>query len=254
MVSGDVPAEVARLKERTAEGELQIHGSGTLARSLLAHDLIDEINLLVHPVYLGGGRRLFPEGGQPTAFELTGARTTGSGIAIHTYRPAGRARFGDYDLPGRLRSRCRRSTAGHAATAVPAPAAALKGRWRRTCSRPRMARAALVYPGLLLCRTDSALASSMKAMSSKASCETSVSAASSPRTLASSMRLLHEGDPARLGGGQRVVHLALAGVELGDGRVEEATAAEHPALRVGEPALAHPPDAAQSRAGPPWSG
>ncbi|MDX3055554.1 dihydrofolate reductase family protein [Streptomyces sp. NE06-03E] len=100
VISGDVPAEVTRLKERTAEGELQIHGSGTLARSLLAHDLIDEINLYIHPVYLGSGRRLFEEGGQPTAFELTGARTTGSGIAIHTYRPAGRARFGDYDLPG----------------------------------------------------------------------------------------------------------------------------------------------------------
>ncbi|MEU0127786.1 MULTISPECIES: dihydrofolate reductase family protein [unclassified Streptomyces] len=94
VVSGDVPAAVARLKERTEEGELQIHGSGVLARSLMAHDLIDEYNLLVHPVYLGAGRRLFPEGGQPTAFELVGARTTGSGIAIQTYRPAGRARFG----------------------------------------------------------------------------------------------------------------------------------------------------------------
>ncbi|MFE4453569.1 dihydrofolate reductase family protein [Streptomyces sp. NPDC056796] len=98
VVSGDVPAEVARLKERTEEGDLQIHGSGVLAQSLLAHDLIDEFNLIVHPVYLGSGRRLFPEGGQPTAFELTGARTTGSGIAIHTYRPAGPARFGTYEL------------------------------------------------------------------------------------------------------------------------------------------------------------
>ncbi|WP_250292542.1 dihydrofolate reductase family protein [Streptomyces atroolivaceus] len=97
VVAGDVPAEVAGLKERTAEGELQIHGSGTLAQSLMAHDLIDEVNLLVYPVYLGSGRRLFPDGGQPTAFELTGARTTGSGIAIHTYRPAGRARFGTFD-------------------------------------------------------------------------------------------------------------------------------------------------------------
>ncbi|MFJ3703255.1 MULTISPECIES: dihydrofolate reductase family protein [Streptomyces] len=100
VVAGDVPAEVARLKERTAEGELQIHGSGTLAQSLLAHDLIDEVNLIVHPVYLGGGRRLFADGGQPTAFELTGARTTGSGIAIHTYRPAGRARFGTFEPQG----------------------------------------------------------------------------------------------------------------------------------------------------------
>jgi dihydrofolate reductase len=100
VVSGDVTAEVARLKERTAEGELQIHGSGTLAQALLAHGLVDEINLLVHPVYLGSGRRLFAEGGPPTAYELTAARTTGSGIAIQTYRPAGPARFGDFDPHG----------------------------------------------------------------------------------------------------------------------------------------------------------
>ncbi|MGW0792426.1 dihydrofolate reductase family protein [Streptomyces sp. NPDC002911] len=99
VVSRDVPAQVARLKEQTAEGELQIHGSGTLAQSLLAHDLIDEVNLLVFPVYLGSGRRLFPDGGQPTAFELISARTTGSGIAIHTYRTAGRAQFGTFE-PG----------------------------------------------------------------------------------------------------------------------------------------------------------
>ncbi|MGW4314285.1 dihydrofolate reductase family protein [Streptomyces sp. NPDC004491] len=97
VVRGDVPAEVARLKEQTAEGELQIHGSGTLAQFLLAHGLIDEVNLIVHPVYLGRGRRLFADGGESTAFELTGARTTGSGIAIHTYRPAGRARFGTFE-------------------------------------------------------------------------------------------------------------------------------------------------------------
>ncbi|MBM7440045.1 dihydrofolate reductase family protein [Streptomyces sp. HB132] len=99
VVRDDVPAVVARLKERTEEGELQIHGSGTLAQFLMAHDLIDEVNLLVHPVYLGSGRRLFPDGGKPTAFELTEARTTGSGVAIHTYRPMGPARFGSFD-PG----------------------------------------------------------------------------------------------------------------------------------------------------------
>ncbi|MEU5658591.1 dihydrofolate reductase family protein [Streptomyces sp. NPDC047737] len=98
VVPKDVPAEVARLKERTAEGELQIHGSGALAQSMLAHDLIDEVNLLLYPVYLGSGRRLFPDGGRPTAFELTDARTTGSGIAMHTYRLDGRARFGTFDV------------------------------------------------------------------------------------------------------------------------------------------------------------
>ncbi|MFC8228339.1 dihydrofolate reductase family protein [Streptomyces sp. NPDC057287] len=94
VVSGDLTSGIARLKEETAEGELQIHGSGVLARSLMPHGLIDEVNLLVHPVYLGSGKRLFPDGGQPTAYELTDARTTGSGISIHTYRPVGPARFG----------------------------------------------------------------------------------------------------------------------------------------------------------------
>ncbi|MEV3933457.1 MULTISPECIES: dihydrofolate reductase family protein [unclassified Streptomyces] len=94
VVPGDVPARIARLKEETAEGELQIHGSGVLAQSLMPHGLIDEINLLVYPVHLGSGRRLLPDGGQPRAFELTDLRSTGSGISIHTYRPAGRARFG----------------------------------------------------------------------------------------------------------------------------------------------------------------
>ncbi|MFD9502222.1 dihydrofolate reductase family protein [Streptomyces sp. NPDC060035] len=77
---------------------MQIHGSGRLGRSLVAHHLIDEYNLLVHPVFPGSGRRLFPDGGPATAFELTGARTNGSGIAIHTYRPAGRAQYGTFAL------------------------------------------------------------------------------------------------------------------------------------------------------------
>ncbi|MCX4531637.1 dihydrofolate reductase family protein [Streptomyces sp. NBC_00841] len=97
VVSADVAEEVARIKERTVGGELQIHGSGALAQSLMAHDLIDEYNLLTYPVVLGRGRRLFPEGGLPTAFRLTGARITPKGIAIHTYRPVGRARFGSVD-------------------------------------------------------------------------------------------------------------------------------------------------------------
>ncbi|MEU9092163.1 dihydrofolate reductase family protein [Streptomyces sp. NPDC048428] len=94
VISTGVAEEVARIKDRTEGGELQIHGSGALARSLMAHDLIDEYNLLIHPVVLGRGLRLFPDGGLPTAFELTASRTTPNGIAIQTYRPAGRATFG----------------------------------------------------------------------------------------------------------------------------------------------------------------
>ena len=97
VVSGDVVAETGLLKERTHAGELQIHGSAALARSLMPHGLIDEYNLLIFPVYLGRGRRLFPDGGPPTAFRLASARTTSSGISIHTYQAAGRAEFGTFD-------------------------------------------------------------------------------------------------------------------------------------------------------------
>ncbi|WP_240135079.1 dihydrofolate reductase family protein [Streptomyces sp. MUM 178J] len=89
-----VAAEVARLKEEQPEGELQIHGSATLARSLLARDLIDVCHLLVYPVAVGQGQRLFQDLPLPTAFELADHRTTAAGVAIHSYRPAGRATFG----------------------------------------------------------------------------------------------------------------------------------------------------------------
>lgn len=94
VVDGEqLQAEVVRAKD-AIDGELQVHGSGQLAQWLLARDLVEELNLLVFPVFLGAGRRLFPTGGLPTAFELTASRTTSSGIAVHTYRPTGRASFG----------------------------------------------------------------------------------------------------------------------------------------------------------------
>ncbi|MER7045463.1 dihydrofolate reductase family protein [Streptomyces jumonjinensis] len=93
----DLVKEITALKEST-EGELQVHGSGRLAHSLLAADLVDTVNLLVFPIVLGGGLRLFAEGLPPTAFRHTGARTTSSGIAIHTYETAGRPQYGSYAL------------------------------------------------------------------------------------------------------------------------------------------------------------
>ncbi|MFD9353541.1 dihydrofolate reductase family protein [Streptomyces sp. NPDC060031] len=85
--------EVMRVKD-ALDGELQVHGSGLLAQWLLARDLVDELNLLVYPVFLGTGRRLFPIGGLPTACDLVASRTTPSGVAVHTYRPTGRPAFG----------------------------------------------------------------------------------------------------------------------------------------------------------------
>lgn len=88
-------SEIMRVKDGM-DGELQVHGSGALAQWLLARDLVEEMNLLVFPVFLGAGRRLFPTGGLPTAFELVGHRTTEVGTAIQTYRPTGRATFGSF--------------------------------------------------------------------------------------------------------------------------------------------------------------
>ncbi|MEE1815597.1 dihydrofolate reductase family protein [Streptomyces sp. SP18ES09] len=95
LLKGDVAGEVAALKERL-DGEIQMHGSAGLARTLLDHDLIDTLHLHVFPVVLGAGRRLFTDGVRPTAFRLTDARTSSLGIALHTYERTGRPAYGSY--------------------------------------------------------------------------------------------------------------------------------------------------------------
>ncbi|NLU74217.1 dihydrofolate reductase family protein [Streptomyces sp. HNM0575] len=99
LIDADVPERVAELKQEPSGGELQIHGSGVLARSLMAHDLVDVIRLLVCPVVLGNGGRLFAEGALPTAMNLVDSRTTGTGVAIHTYERAGRPEYGSFETP-----------------------------------------------------------------------------------------------------------------------------------------------------------
>jgi dihydrofolate reductase len=97
IVNTDIVAEVARLKEMPGR-ELQVHGSGMLARTLLENDLVDELRLLVFPVIVGAGRRLFPDAGVATGLRLVDSRTTGSGTAIHVYQPTGRPEFGEVEL------------------------------------------------------------------------------------------------------------------------------------------------------------
>ncbi|MEU1400941.1 dihydrofolate reductase family protein [Streptomyces sp. NPDC005728] len=98
VVSGDLAKEVAALKERT-DGELQVHGSAALVRSLLDLRLIDTLHLLTVPVVLGAGRRLFAEGAVPTRFRHTGGRVTGSGVSIQSYDLLGTPEYGSYALP-----------------------------------------------------------------------------------------------------------------------------------------------------------
>ncbi|OON82161.1 dihydrofolate reductase family protein [Streptomyces tsukubensis] len=90
-------AEVATLKARPGR-ELQIHGSGALAASLLAAGLVDSLNLLVFPVAVGAGKRLFTGTTLPTAFRLQQSTTTSRGVVISTYEREGAPTFGSYAL------------------------------------------------------------------------------------------------------------------------------------------------------------
>jgi dihydrofolate reductase len=98
VLEGDLAAAVGELKRREGR-ELQVHGSGALVRFLLENDLVDRLNLLVFPVIVGAGRRLFPDRGIATGLALDGSRTTPSGVAISVYRPTGRPEFGTVELP-----------------------------------------------------------------------------------------------------------------------------------------------------------
>jgi dihydrofolate reductase len=98
ILSGDIAAQVSELKQQSGR-ELQIHGSATLAQSLLAAGLLDELRLVIAPVVLGNGRRLFPEGGAAAGLRLISNETTPGGLAVHVYELAGLPRYGTYE-PG----------------------------------------------------------------------------------------------------------------------------------------------------------
>ena len=97
LLGSDIPAEVAKLKQQPGD-ELQVHGSGALAHTLIEHDLIDEYRLLIFPVHLGSGKKLFRDGARAAALRLTGATTTSTGVIIATYQPAGPVQTGSYAL------------------------------------------------------------------------------------------------------------------------------------------------------------
>jgi dihydrofolate reductase len=96
ILTGDVPAAVADLKERPGR-ELQIHGSALLTQSLLAEGLVDELRLVVAPVVVGEGRRLFPDGGAPAGLRLDAIDATPRGLAIQTYEWAGAPKHAAYE-------------------------------------------------------------------------------------------------------------------------------------------------------------
>ena len=92
VLSGDLAASIRELKARPG-GELQVHGSGTLILWLLENELLDELSLLICPVVVGQGARLFPDAGPDLALDLVDSRAFPKGITSQTYRPAGRPQY-----------------------------------------------------------------------------------------------------------------------------------------------------------------
>ena len=88
VLGSDVPAAVAALKEQPGR-EILVVGSGELAQALFEHRLVDEYRLMLHPVVLGSGKRLFAETAMARPMDLIDARTTTSGLVLLAYRPAG---------------------------------------------------------------------------------------------------------------------------------------------------------------------
>ena len=88
MLKGDVLEEVAKLRHEQ-DGDIVVHGSARLAQTLIENDLVDELRLMVFPVVLGTGRRLFVETSDKKRLRLVDSKIVGEGIAILVYQPSG---------------------------------------------------------------------------------------------------------------------------------------------------------------------
>jgi dihydrofolate reductase len=88
LITGNVAEQIARLKQQPGQN-IGITGSATLVRSLLRDNLLDELNLLVHPIVVGSGKRLFPDGSDQVPLKLVDSKTFSTGVLSLTYQPAG---------------------------------------------------------------------------------------------------------------------------------------------------------------------
>jgi len=98
VLRGDVLKEIETLKAREG-GELQVHGSGSLAGSLLAAGLVDELRLVVAPVIVGAGHRLFADAGMATAMRALRNETTPGGLNIQVFERVGEAKYATFERP-----------------------------------------------------------------------------------------------------------------------------------------------------------
>jgi len=88
VLKGDLVEEVGKLK-REHDGDIVVHGSARLVQTLIEHDLVDELRLMVYPVVLGSGKRLFGDTSDGKPLRLVESKVVGDGVSILIYRPAG---------------------------------------------------------------------------------------------------------------------------------------------------------------------
>ena len=97
LIEGDVAEGIAALKQEDGP-ELQVHGSGNLIQTLLRHNLVDQYRLLIFPVVIGSGKRLFSEGTIPSGLKLVDSTVSTTGAVMGTYEPAGEIVTGSFAL------------------------------------------------------------------------------------------------------------------------------------------------------------
>ena len=97
LLSGDVPRQVAELKQQDGP-EIQVHGSSGLIQTLLRHDLVDEFRVWTFPLVVGGGKRLFGDGTMPANLTLVASTTSSTGVVMAAYQRAGDIQPGSFAL------------------------------------------------------------------------------------------------------------------------------------------------------------
>jgi dihydrofolate reductase len=96
LIEGDVPAGIRALKEQDGP-ELQVHGSANLLQTLIKHGVVDEFRVMIFPLVLGTGKRLFDGGTVPAGFDLTRSETSSTGVISATYRTGADIKYGSFD-------------------------------------------------------------------------------------------------------------------------------------------------------------
>lgn len=97
LLEGEVPDAVAALKQQDGP-EIQVHGSADLIQTLIQHDLVDEFRLMVFPLVLGTGKRLFDAGTVPAGLRLVDSRISSTGVIIASYAREGEIKYGSFAL------------------------------------------------------------------------------------------------------------------------------------------------------------